>query len=206
MSDIPASFQSIRDLFVIHTHQMLTLDRKPPIYGVALLVAVACDVLAKILPDAGQAEDLFARELTPHVHPHVGRLIYEVLRNGLAHTYDPYPIMVGNEAVRLVLAWKTGPHLRVIGLRYEGGHNRIVPLARYGTRNRFVCLVVADLERQLVSFFDRTAERLDADAAFARIVDERARKVQDRGVKKPEGEAREQWDAFLLSAALQESD
>ena len=28
------------------------------------------------------------------------------LRNGLAHTYDPNPIVVGNETVRLVLAWK----------------------------------------------------------------------------------------------------
>ena len=188
MSGTPESFQSIRDLFVIHTHQMLKLDRKPPIYGVALLVAVACEVLAKVLPDAVDAEEIFAREFAVHAPRHVGRLLYEALRNGLAHTCDPYPIVVGNETVRLVLAWKGGPHLRVVGLRHEEGHNQIVPLARNETPTPFVCLVVADLQRDLVRVFDRTAQRLAADAELAELVDERVRNVQNGGGLKKPGE------------------
>ena len=69
---IPESFQDIRDIFVIHIDQMLKLDKKPPIYGVALLVAVACEVLANVLQD-GPTQKKSSRAISP-MGEHLGLL------------------------------------------------------------------------------------------------------------------------------------
>lgn len=208
MSPPSEHFQSIRDIFVIHTYEMLKLDKKPPIYGVALLVAVACEVLSKVLPGAGRPEDVFARNFAPGAPEHVGRIIYESMRDGLAHSYGPHPIIVGSSTVRLALSWKGGQHLRVVGLKREGVHNRSVAVERNEADDGpFVCVDAEALYRDLVAVFDRTRDRLLADPEFASHVEQKAGRVlmgDER--KEPKGRALEQWKAFLRSAALHEGD
>jgi len=46
---------------------MLTLDRKPPIFMVALLVSVACEQASNLFPSEGSAEEVFSKAL---VEPH----------------------------------------------------------------------------------------------------------------------------------------
>src|SRR5262245_3693206 len=146
MNEASARFRNIRDLFVIHTSQILKLDRKPPMYAVALVVTVACEVLAKLFPDEGDKETLFARNFSPKAPLAVGRLLYQALRNGLAHAYDPQPIVVGGSNVRLVLSWKGEGHLRAIGLRRdEAGHNHAVPIEQNEFPGPFVCIVAEQL-------------------------------------------------------------
>ena len=180
------------------------LDRKPPIYTVALLVAVACEVLAKVLPDAGDAKEIFAREFAGTAPRAVGRDIYDVMRNGLAHSYDPYPIDVGNSTVYITFAWKGGPHLRVIGLRRRDGHNHVASIERNEFPHRYVCVVVEALYHDLVSLFDRWYDRLRADPILAERVAESSSRIRER--KQPQGEARQQWEEFLESAALHEEE
>lgn len=168
---LPDGFGSIRDLFVIHTDQMLKhLDRKPPIYGVALLVTVACEVVSEVVPGIGRPAEVFATQLLQgrNVKPVVGRVIYEALRNGLAHSYKPYQIVVGQSAVGLVLAWKRGPHLQTVGLRHVDGHNRVVPVEKNEAPLRYVCLTAEALHKDMVTMFDTAiGDRLRTQKSFA---------------------------------------
>lgn len=46
-------FGEFKSLVSIHLHQILKLDAKPPIYAVALLVAVACEQISRLFPSEG---------------------------------------------------------------------------------------------------------------------------------------------------------
>jgi len=203
-AEVPAEFRAFRDLFVIHTDQMLKLDRKPPIYGVALLVTVACEVVSKLL-NARSGNYVFAEEITGrrNVPLSVGRDIFDVLRNGLAHSYGPHPIIVGDSTVRLTLSWKGGPHLRAIGLRRVDGHNRAVPIEDNERPEQFLCIDAQTLHEDLVGLFDRIERRFLEDATFAAEVTARARKLQaGEEPKTPQGPAQEEWARFMEKVAF----
>src|SRR5207253_2827593 len=57
------AFAEFKSLVRIHLKQMLTLDRKPPIFTVALLVSVACEQASHLFPSEGSPEDVFAKAL-----------------------------------------------------------------------------------------------------------------------------------------------
>ena len=85
------AFADFKSLVRIHLKQMLTLDRKPPMATVALLVSVACEQVSHLFPSEGSPEDVFSKALLePHgVGAAVGRALFDVIRNGLAHSYLP---------------------------------------------------------------------------------------------------------------------
>jgi hypothetical protein len=95
---LPTAFVHFRDLVRIHVKQILTLDKKPPMHAATLLMLVACEALSTLLGKDDE-HDVFARDLLSKrgVPYHVGKILFDALRNGLAHDYTPGRIVVGRE-------------------------------------------------------------------------------------------------------------
>src|SRR5262249_13564334 len=89
-------FAEFRSLVSIHLKQILKLDRKPPIFAVALLVAVACEQISRLFPSAGSADEVFSKAIIePHgVSARVGHDLFDVMRNGFAHSYYPKMVVI----------------------------------------------------------------------------------------------------------------
>ena len=109
----PREFVELRDLIRIHMKQMRKLDRKPPIYAAALVVAVGCEALATAL---GRAKhEVFAWLLRPRVSSRLAKPLFFAIRHGLAHAYDTSLLAVqGGPQVVVVLTWKSpSKHLTI---------------------------------------------------------------------------------------------
>jgi hypothetical protein len=132
LTEAEEAFAEFKSLVRIHLKQMLTLDRKPPMATVALLVSVACEQASHLFPSEGSPEDVFSKALIePHgISATVGRALFDVVRNGLAHSYLPKMLQIDDEVVGTSFAWKTpNGHLRVGGIRHvEGRRAQAVPI------------------------------------------------------------------------------
>src|SRR5262249_20354881 len=112
-------FAEFKSLIRIHLKQILKLDSKLPIFAVALLVAVACEQINRLFPTEGSDEEVLSKAIIePHgVSPRVGRDLFDVIRNGFAHSYYPKTPQIDDELVGVTFAWKKqNAHLRVGGI------------------------------------------------------------------------------------------
>ena len=160
-AEIPLAFRQYRELFKIHTTQILTLDRKSPIHAVPLLVTIACEVLGKLTGRRG--EDVFANDLKwpEGAKPAMTRKLFDALRNGLAHAYGPYPILLdGQEDVRLIMSWKKGPLLAPVGVKIRDGHAQIVAVEEGEQAGPWICLDVESLWNALDKAFSDLEARI----------------------------------------------
>jgi hypothetical protein len=199
---LPAAFGEYRSLFSIHLRRILEIEKKHPIHAVALLVAVACETLSKLL---GQGDDeVFAARFLARrdVDKRVGRLIFQALRNGLAHRYRPYPITLYGEKVGLTMTWKGGQHLATVGVVSDGTHGHVVPV-RPGQK-RYICLDVSTMVADLNALFEEIAIQLHCDA---KLRDEVVRRATDMFAKvgaEPQGDAAQAFDDFLSEREFKE--
>lgn len=202
MSEEEEAFGEFKNLVRIHLKQLLKLDDKPPIYSVALLVAIACEQLSKLFPAEGGKEDMFFRCLLKRhgVEESVGRDLFDVVRNGLAHSYTPKAVLLGgNERARTIFTWKGGPHLRAVGVRREGIHNRLVPIEDNEYPDQFLCIDVESLWRDLDMSLSEVEERLaggDLSLEMAALMPTKG-PIQATALK--------EWREFLRSRALHRS-
>jgi hypothetical protein len=203
--EVPLAFRQYRELFKIHITHILTLEGKTPIHTVPLLVTVACEVFARLLGyGKGGAERVFYEELSwpSNITRPMTRRLFDVLRNGLAHAYGPYPfILQGGERVRVTMTWKAGPHLRIIGVKIEGVHARIVAPSESELPGKWLCVDVESLWEMLKAGFEKIADRVKADPKLARTIEKNARKLlKARPAGGDETEAAAEWQAFLEAA------
>lgn len=202
---LPTAFVHFRDLFRIHMKQILTLDRKPPMHAATLLVLIACEALSKLFgrPDDCDvfARDLLARRRVPY---HVGKTIFNTLRNSLAHEYATGRIVVGRDQIRPTLSWKGGgdAHLNLIGVRPRGVHLHRVPPGENEDRHLRLSISVEELWKDLEALFGRLEASLRADPALAATVQTNALAALLGDTKKshPEGQALEAWREYIRTA------
>lgn len=101
---LPAVFATFRDVVRIHLKQIRKLNQvttKVPMHTVALLIMVAYEALARYLKPTTmtrvKTEWLFTEWHFERyqLDQSIGAAIFDAVRNGLAHTYSPYPLRVG---------------------------------------------------------------------------------------------------------------
>lgn len=197
---LPSAFTEFRSLVKIHLRRMLEIPRKQPIHAVALLVVVACEALSKLL-GRDRASDVFANDyLARHnVPPQVGRDLFDALRNGLAHIYEPYPIFVNRIEVQPTLAWKDAAHVHLrigTGTHNSEGHLVFGPV-REGATPLLLCLNVESMVNDLNDLFSEIEETLTTDSELRSSVDRNARELRLKESRRPEGEAAAKWGAFI---------
>jgi len=114
MAELPRAFTQLRGMVRNDLKQIRKIDRKSPIYAVALLVAIATEALSQLEgrpDDAVFAEALLGR---PYGVPlQVGRVLFDAIRNGLAHVYDTKTVLVGTNEIIVVLSWRQRDHMSV---------------------------------------------------------------------------------------------
>lgn len=199
-SVVPSAFNELRSLVKIHLRRMMEIPKKQPIHAVALLVVIACEALSKLLGRA-RSSDVFAKDyLGRHnVPPQVGRDLFDALRNGLAHNYEPCPIFVGRVEVQPMMAWKNAGrvHLRVgTGTRNSEGHLVFGPFHEEA-KPLLLCLNVESMVNDLDDLFSEIEAKLTTDAQLRSKVDRNARAIRVKESKRPDREAAGIWRAFI---------
>lgn len=193
-------YAAFKSLVQIHLHQILKLDLKPPIYAVALLVAVACEQISRLFPTEGSNEEVFSRAIIePHgANARVGRDLFDVIRNGFAHSYSPKMLQFDNgEIIGVTFAWKKPhAHLRVFGMQRVDGRNVAVPLERDKTGYRWLVIVVEELRRSLDGYLAELEARVKAGTA---ILNRQALTPMKGPIQ---GTAADEWRAFLDSRTV----
>jgi hypothetical protein len=187
MAELPRAFTQLRGMVRNDLKQIRKLDKKSPIYAVGLLVAIATEALSQLegrADDAIFAEDLLGRRYG--VPPLIGRVLFDAIRNGLAHVYDTKTIVLGSEEVIVVLSWQQREHLAVATEEWlHDGKPRVG-----------ICLNVDTLWGDLDAHYTEFAERLERDGDLRRRVTENSAK-QKRIT--PTGEALRVWNEFLAA-------
>jgi hypothetical protein len=202
---LPSGFVHFRDLFRIHMKQILTLDRKPPMHVATLLVLTACETMSTLFERPDDC-DVFARDLLADrgVPYHVGKTIFNALRNSLAHSYATGRVVVGRDQIRPTISWKDGgdTHLTLIGVRRQGVHLQGVPFDENEDRHFRLSISVIELWKDLDALFKRLEASLRSDPALAARVEVKATAVLVGDTKKeyPEGVALEAWREYLKTA------
>jgi hypothetical protein len=202
--EIPLAFRQYRELFKIHITQILTLERKSPIHAVPLLVSIACEVLGKLMGRGG--EDVFADDLhwPQDAKPAMTRKLFDALRNGLAHAYGPYPILLdGQKDVRIIMTWKNGPLLAPVGVKIRDGHAQIVSVEQGEQPGSWVCLDVESLWKALNQAFTDLEARISNSPDLAQKINDNAWRMWKARPVAPEGTAAEEWRTFLSPATLE---
>ena len=165
--------------------QIRKVPTNAPVYAVALLVAVASEALSRLEGRSVNAvfvEEMFARaHSVPSV---VARVLFDAVRNGLAHVYDTKTIVLGAEEVIVVLSWADRPHLSVATEDW----------IQDGKPRRAICLNVGTLCADLEAYFERLMARLERDADFSRRV---AANASNQKPPAPEAEALRAWREYL---------
>lgn len=199
------SLRGYTELFRSHIKQILSLDHKSPIHAVPLLVTIACETLGRLMGCGdGSGAEVFAKELRwpADVTETMARKIYDVLRNGLAHVYGPYPFILDEQQVRLIMTWKDGPHLRPVGVRLEGIHARLVPVGQGDLSGSWFCVDARSLWHMLDQAFRSVEERLATDTDLARKISENSGQIRAAKPHGPQGPAAAEWRAFLSPATV----
>jgi hypothetical protein len=175
-------------------------------HAATLLILVAYETLSKLLGRAEKPHDVFAQNLVDRrqVPYHVGEVLFNALRDGLAHAYRPHRIVVGREEIALVLAWKNAApvHLKMVGARLREGHLHLVTVKESEERHPRLCIVVEELWKDLDALFADLAIQLQSDPALAASVETNARAVlagEDRR-RRPQGPALKAWAEFVQRA------
>ena len=201
MTEAEEAFAEFKSLVRIHLKQILTLDRKPPMFTVALLVTVACEQVSRLFPSEGSDDAVFSKALIePHgISPTIGRALFDVVRNGLAHSYLPKMLQIGDEPVGTTFAWKKPhAHLRVGGIRHvEGRHAQAVPIEQDETGLRWLVIDVTALQHDLDTYLAALEERLLSGAVVLNLP------AAARQWKPIGGSAAAEWRAFLDHRTIQ---
>jgi len=202
----PESFLIFKDLIRIHLTQILKLDSKPPMAAVALLVAVACETLSRLLGYARE-DEVFARQLMAHrdVPYPVAQVLFSALRNGYAHQYRANLVDLDGSDILITLTWKEpGLHLRIVGVENRDGHLHPVPLNRNQDKRARLIVDVESLWKDLDALITRVEGRLVEDQALAGNVDAnwQARIRKER--EKPVGDAATAWRKWVFSQTWNE--
>jgi len=205
---LPQTFRDLKSLVRIHLKQILKLDRitaKVPMNAVALLVVIAYEALSKYRHPRQDSHYLFAHEhrTRHHVPLAIGGAIFNGLRNGLAHRYEPYPIVVeGLGDIELELTWKDGAaaHLRGIAVRHVKGHKQFSPFPTGSTEiPRALCLNVESLWRDLDGVFATYELSLMNDAKLTARFEANVAKNRDTFTRTATGNAACEWRDFLAA-------
>lgn len=194
------AFDELESRFRVHLKQILTLDKKPPMHAATLLILVAYEAIGKLF-ERGRGEKLFARELHARrgVPLEVGETLYLALRNGLAHSYRTHRVVLGKGDIRPSLAWKAGPHLKVMGVQAEGIHDRGVAAGQGQGLDERLCVVVGELWTDLDALFRDLEAALQTDPKLAARIEARAAALLRADEKKsqPGGRTLTAWRRYV---------
>jgi len=118
MPDEPLEyFGVLRERLKSGRRRVMEIDRKEPHFVAALLMAVGCEAVGKLLEGVDGKErethDLFVEELVlPHrtLNRAMARDLFQSIRHGIAHRFRPKPIVLRDgRYLWVTLNWGTRP-------------------------------------------------------------------------------------------------
>lgn len=208
-------FQEFKDLVRIHLKQILNLDQhtsKVPMHTVALLVMIAYEALARFTDPAPNRPTHWLFTKRHHdlygIDPTIGDRIFNAIRNGLAHTYQAYPIPIQDLGeVRLVLTWKDGTHAHLKGVvgKMVNGHQWLCPVPRGSSElPQVLCVDVWSLWKDLDALFAEVEATLTTDPGAAQQFEDLVAKNREQFTDRLKGSDPDLWRSFLSSHRLEE--
>jgi hypothetical protein len=111
---IREDFEKLRDFFLNDLDGILSLDVGGN-YAVAVLVGIACEEIARVRHGEPKGERVFAEMLPEEWRP-VAPSLYDAVRDGLAHRYEPSVLVLdGGDQIEVAISWREREHLSVEG-------------------------------------------------------------------------------------------
>jgi hypothetical protein len=190
-SRLPSAFENLKNYLRNDLSLIISLERGPPNYAAALLIAAASEALSRLLgrkEDSVFVDDLLGKYQVPEV---VRRILFNAVRNGFAHLYDTKVILLGQSKEHptlVAISWKTHPHLGVATGDW----------LQDGTRQQAVCLNVQTMWSDLNVFLDELETRLRKDPQFRQEMVDRIINLDKTDRTIPlSGEAVSAWKKYL---------
>lgn len=109
--DIRETFEKVRDYFT-YDLKLLSGQSEGGNYITALLIACACETLARFRYGQPNGAQFFAKEMLTDEWQPVAPSLFDAMRNGIAHCYETKPIRIGNRLIDIGIAWRKHPHLQ----------------------------------------------------------------------------------------------
>jgi hypothetical protein len=112
------SYEDIRETFEkIHAYftydlKLLSGQSKGGNYITALLIACACETLARFRYGKSNGAQFFAKEMLTEEWRPVAPSLFDAMRNGIAHCYETKPIRIDDKLIDIGISWREHPHLQ----------------------------------------------------------------------------------------------
>jgi hypothetical protein len=106
---IEQTFTRLRDFVFTDLDRLVTQERGGQ-FAVVALVMAACDALGRLHCGRDTGERVFKRCLPDHWKP-AAPTLYDALRHGLIHGYEPRWVVVAGNPVGFEIAWRGQRHL-----------------------------------------------------------------------------------------------
>jgi hypothetical protein len=109
--DIRPTFEKVRHYFTFDL-KLLTSQILGGNYITGLLIACACETLARFRDEKATGEQFFTEKMLPDEWKPVGSSLFDAIRNGIAHCYETKPIRIGDKLLEIGISWRQQPHLQ----------------------------------------------------------------------------------------------
>ena len=109
--DIRETFEKVRDYFT-YDLKLLSGQSEGGNYITGLLIACACETLARFRDEKATGEQFLSEKMLPEEWKSVGSSLFDAIRNGIAHCYETKPIRIDDKLLEVGISWRLQPHLR----------------------------------------------------------------------------------------------
>jgi hypothetical protein len=177
---IEQTFTRLRDFVFTDLDRLVTQERGGQ-FAVVALVMAACDALGRLHYGRDTGDRVFERCLPDHWKP-AAPTLYDALRHGLIHGYEPRWVVVGGKPVGFEIAWR--------------GHRHLT----FADDNREVlCIVAPVLVTALRGVFDSVEGELRSDPLARDRFRERDRRDREIHLQGPQIET---WREAVMAAPI----
>ena len=103
--------------YVTHDLDILIAQEVGGNYLAAALITRACNAISYLKYGQCYRGDLFFTEILPDLWKPVAKTLYDVIRHGIAHTYETKTIILNSRRLDIGVSWRAKPHLHLSGRR-----------------------------------------------------------------------------------------
>lgn len=166
--------------FLTNDLRLLVIQPSGGNFLAAFMIACACETIAWFRYGTNRGDSILAEKLLSPAWRPVASSLYDAMRNGIAHRYEPKTLCIGDKRVEIGISWKKKPHLR------------------FSRNRKVVFLNIQTLAQQVFHMLDAYEQELKTDASLRERLHQ---SMKGKWEKKTKGGELEAWRKILSKTA-----